>query len=128
MEGERGFISFFLVRQLAGSPRNELVSKRYHNTQRGVYRVFTTQRYWNALVVITIKRVLFCLLLDCKKNGGIWRGKMAARRYESFLKNISGVSAESNFSTQEEKFRISKRPCNTMLIIKTPMKYQTISH
>ena len=68
MEGERGFISFFLVRQLAGSPRNELVSKRYHNTQRGVYRVFTTQWYWNALVVITIKRVLFCLLLDCKKK------------------------------------------------------------
>ena len=43
-------------------------------------------------------------------------------------KNISGVSAESNFSTQEEKFRISKRPCNAMLIIKTLMKYQTISH
>ena len=46
----------------------------------------------------------------------------------NLLKNISGVSAGSNFSTQEEKFRISKRPCNAMLIIKTPMKYQTISH
>ena len=33
------------------------------------------------------------------------------------------------FSTWEEKFRISKRPCNVLLIfiIWTPMKYQTIS-
>ena len=128
MEGERGFMSFFLVRQLAGSPRNELVSKRYHNTQRGVYRVFTTQRYWNALVVITIKRVLFCLLLDCKKKWWNMERQDGRAEIRKLLKNISGVSAESNFSTQEEKFRISKRPCNAMLIIKTPMKYQTISN
>ena len=30
------------------------------------------------------------------------------------------------FSTREEKFRISKRPCNVLFIILTPMKYQTI--
>ena len=30
------------------------------------------------------------------------------------------------FSTREEKFRISKRPCNVLFIIWTPMKYQTI--
>ena len=29
-------------------------------------------------------------------------------------------------STLEEKFRISKRPCNVLFIIQTPMKYQTI--
>ena len=42
---------------------------------------------------------------------------MAARRYEISLL----------VSTQEEKFRISKRPCNVLFIIWTPMKYQTIS-
>ena len=31
------------------------------------------------------------------------------------------------FSAREEKFRISKRPCNVLFIIWTPMKYQTIS-
>ena len=42
---------------------------------------------------------------------------MAARRYKISLL----------VSTQEEKFRISKRPCNVLFIIWTPMKYQTIS-
>ena len=31
------------------------------------------------------------------------------------------------FSTREEKFHISKRPCNFLFIILTPMIYQTIS-
>ena len=58
---------------------------------------------------------------------------MAARRYEislRMLKNISRVSAANKwniFSTREEKFRISKRPCNVLFIIQTPMNYQTIS-
>ena len=48
---------------------------------------------------------------------------MVARRYEIYLrvlKNISQVqrtSSEIFFSTQEEKFRISKRPCNVLFII-----------
>ena len=48
---------------------------------------------------------------------------MAAQEYEislRVLKNISRVSAanESNiFSTQEEKFCISKQPCNVLFII-----------
>ena len=43
---------------------------------------------------------------------------MAARRYEIYLrvlKNISRVRAANErniFSTGEDKFRISKRPCN----------------
>ena len=47
---------------------------------------------------------------------------MATRRYEislQVLKNISRVSAanEQNiFSTREEKFRISKQPCNVLLM------------
>ena len=58
---------------------------------------------------------------------------MAARRYEislRVLKNISRVSAANKkniFSTREEKFRIAKRPCNVLFILKTPMNYQTIS-
>ena len=54
----------------------------------------------------------------------IYRGYyMAARRYEislRVLKNISRVSAANEwniFSTREEKFRISKRPCNVLFII-----------
>ena len=34
-------------------------------------------------------------------------------------------SVEKFFSTREEKFCISKRPCNVLFIIQTPMKYQT---
>ena len=58
---------------------------------------------------------------------------IAARSYEislQVLTNISQVSAVNEwniFSTREEKFRISKRPCNVLFIIQTPMKYQTIS-
>ena len=78
-------------------------------------------------MVIAIKRVLFCLLLDYKKK--LWNmERQDGRRDTKASENISRVSAENNFSTQEEKLRISKRPCNVILIIKTPMKYQTISH
>ena len=48
---------------------------------------------------------------------------MAARRYEislQVLKNISRVRAANErniFSTGEEKFRISKRPCNVFLLL-----------
>ena len=50
---------------------------------------------------------------------------MAMQRYEislRVLKNISCVSAvnktsEIFFSTREEKFRLSKRPCNILFII-----------
>ena len=42
---------------------------------------------------------------------------MAARRYEISLR--VGTS-EILFKTREEKFRISKRPCNVLFIIKTP--------
>lgn len=31
------------------------------------------------------------------------------------------------FLLREENFRISKRPCNILFIISTPVKYQTIS-
>ena len=54
----------------------------------------------------------------------IYRGYyMATRRYEISLqvfKNISWVSPANEwsiFSTQEEKFRISKQPCNIPFII-----------
>ena len=36
------------------------------------------------------------------------------------------LTREIFFSTWEEKFPISKRPCNILFIIQTPMKYQTI--
>ena len=58
---------------------------------------------------------------------------MAARRYQisvRVLKNFSQVSAAKewkSFSTQEEKFRISVRPCNVLFIKQRPMKFQTIS-
>ena len=53
---------------------------------------------------------------------------MAARRYEISLQVLKNIAQTSEvFSTQEEKFRISKRPCNVLFIIYTPMKYQTIS-
>ena len=48
---------------------------------------------------------------------------MATRRYEislRVLKNISRVRAANErniFSTGEDKFRISKRPCNVFFII-----------
>ena len=49
---------------------------------------------------------------------------MAAQRYEislRVLENISRVSAANAgvkyFSIREEKFRISKRPCNVLFII-----------
>ena len=48
---------------------------------------------------------------------------MAVRRYEislRVLKNISRASAANDrniFSTREEKFRISARPCNVLFII-----------
>ena len=47
---------------------------------------------------------------------------MAARKYEISLRVLKNI-----FSTRVEKFRISKRPCNVLFIIQTPMKYQTIS-
>ena len=46
---------------------------------------------------------------------------MAARRYKIFLRVLKNI-----FSTQEEKFCISKRPGNVLFITKTPMKNQTI--
>ena len=57
---------------------------------------------------------------------------MAERRYEislQVLKNISRVSAANSwniFSTLEEKFRISKRPCNILYIFCNWTKYQVI--
>ena len=69
-----------------------------------------------------------------KSANKIHRGYyMAARRYEislRVLKNISLVRCAHSwniFSTREEKFRISARPCNVLFIIQTPMKYQIIS-
>ena len=43
---------------------------------------------------------------------------MAARRYEISLRVLKNV-----FSTREEKFRISERPCNVLF-----MKYQIIAN
>ena len=57
---------------------------------------------------------------------------MAARRYEISLLVLKKYFTRSlctlmkYFSTLEEKCRISKRPCNVLFIILTPMKYQTI--
>ena len=129
-EGGRGRreVSFFSL-LCANRSRLEVQGTNWFhdNIQRGVYRVFITPQYWNALVVIAIKRVLFCLLLDYKKK--LWNMERQDGRGDTkSSENISRVSAENNFSTQEDKFRISKRPCNVILIIKTPMKYQTISH
>ena len=60
-----------------------------------------------------------------ENNIEIYRGyHMAARRHEISLrvsKNISRVSAANEwniFSTREEKFRISKRPCNVYSLYK----------
>ena len=47
---------------------------------------------------------------------------MAARRCK-----ISPRVLRNIFSTREEKFRISKRPCNVLFIIYKSVKYQTIS-
>lgn len=53
---------------------------------------------------------------------------------EVYLEGNCKVCCRSNYtdditwrSTQEEKFRICKRPCNDLFIIQTPIKYQTIS-
>ena len=63
-------------------------------------------------------RIIFIFLVI--RNIGYY---MALRRCEislRVLKNISQVSAANEwniFSTREEKFRISKRPCNVLFII-----------
>ena len=41
---------------------------------------------------------------------------MAARRYDISLRVLKARTSEI-FSTLEEKFRISKRPCNVLFII-----------
>ena len=44
--------------------------------------------------------------------------RAAARRYEISLQVLKNIARMSEvFSTQEEKFRISKRPCNVLFII-----------
>ena len=65
----------------------------------------------------------FILTLPFIRNRGY---SMVAQRYEISLRVLKR-SLVKLFSTQEEKFRISKRPCNVLFIIYTPMKYQTIS-
>ena len=44
---------------------------------------------------------------------------MAARRYEISLQVLKNIRERVKyfFSTREEKFRISKRPCNILFII-----------
>ena len=44
---------------------------------------------------------------------------MAARSYEISLRVLKNMARTSEilFSTREEKFRISKRPCNVLFII-----------
>ena len=50
-------------------------------------------------------------------NRCMYRGYyMAARRYEISLRVFKNIF-EIFFSTREEKFRISKRPCNVLFII-----------
>ena len=49
---------------------------------------------------------------------------MTAHRYEISLRVLKMMKY---FSTREEKFPISKRPCNVLFIILTPMKYQLIA-
>ena len=46
------------------------------------------------------------------RKNGINRGYYMARRYEISLRVLKNI-----FSTREEKFRISKRPCNVLFII-----------
>ena len=52
---------------------------------------------------------------------------MAARRYEIFLLVLKNISLVRWFFNTRREFRISKRPCNVLFIIFTPMKCQTIS-
>ena len=89
-----------------------------------------TRACWFQISVISASYLLSCTNLRDVTNRGYytaaWRYKISLR----VLKKISRVSAayEWNiFSTREEKFHISKRPCNVLFIIKTPMKYKTIS-
>ena len=70
------------------------------------------------LFIITIVKILLI--------SSIYRGYyMVARRYETslrVLKNISRMNAANEwniFSAREEKFHISKRPCNVLFIIYT---------
>ena len=52
---------------------------------------------------------------------------MVARRYEIFLLVLKNISLVRWFFNTRREFRISKRPCNVLFIIFTPMKCQTIS-
>ena len=76
-------------------------------------------------VTIQIKAT-YSFLLTFKMKFGRWsyRGYyMAARRYEISLRVLKKYFTRSlrslvkYFSTLEEKFRISKRPCNVLFII-----------
>ena len=48
---------------------------------------------------------------------------------EDVIEDITWPRGDTKFlfECREEKFRISKRPCNGLFIIYTPMKYKTIS-
>ena len=48
---------------------------------------------------------------------------------EDVIEDITWQRGDTKFLFEclEEKFRISKRPCNVLFIIYTPMKYKTIS-
>ena len=56
-------------------------------------------------------------------------GRVEIQSFSLSVKNYFTVESSKQvkyFLTQEEKFCISKWSCNVLLIIETPIKYQTI--
>ena len=118
-----------LVLLLCGHPNllflsSPWLSENYH------FSIIELFPYDLQIHVTRFKKYPLSLYISVIINKGYY---MTAQRYEislPVLRNISQVSAANEwntFSTGEEKFRISRRQCNVLFIMQTPMKYQTIS-
>ena len=98
-----------------------------NSTPRKIYRYWTYNFVQNGIIMMKFETVWIhilstihsCSCCGCR-NRGYYR---AARRYKIslwVLRNISRVSAANKwniFSTHEEKFCISKQPCNILFIV-----------
>ena len=72
-------------------------------------KLFTNKTFF-ARFVFLVARLIFQAWHCWSVNRGYYK---AARRYEISLRVLKNIV----FSTREEKFRISKRPCNVLFII-----------
>ena len=92
-------------------------SKNWRSCVTEIVKIQTVGTEWN--IPITSQNV--------KRNRGYY---MAETKFLfscwKIFHSFAALTREI-FSTREEKFLISKRPFKVLFIIKTPMKYQTIS-